>query len=443
LPGDAREERAIVFFPKTAKASSGRPTADPTRPPLPAVGELVLRNEDDRLRWARSCSQYPDCGLTDYYFGTSAATDGPDKVFPHLRWGGQLVFASASAREVEHMRRRYCDRSGYRVETPVQRLGGPRPRKWSLRRGGRSHYGFVARKTLLSQPDEATVRHSYDVKLEPVGDGVDNYVVVKQVPAYTDLVRRLRQVCPKAAKTTLQAGARKLVDKVFPLFLTREAAILKIIQRDVPAPYCHRMPRVLEIEKDDRGFVQKMQLNWLRQGGVTLSQIEFARQSLDLLHVLHERGGMIHLDLRLDNLLVTDSGVGFVDFGSSVRVGEDFSRNAILRSLFTEMLSTSQIQKDLKNLLQKGKVTSRLFTNCCQKMDKAVDLFYMVLQMNKPHLNPDFRGLVHYDPQGEQAAGLSKLCRSVMRPTDPERPGYRSAWDVLCGIRRLERDLGN
>ena len=195
------------------------------------------------------------------------------------------------------------------------------------------------------------------------------------------------------------------------------------------------------MEKDDRGFVTRMYLNWMRLGGEPMSQIDFARQSAELLSILHETAKIIHLDLRLDNFVITGDGVGFVDFGSAVREGEDLTQSQMLSTLFSEMLSTSQIQRDLKSLVKKGKVTSSLFANSYQKIDKAVDLFYLVLQMNRPHGNPEFRGLVDYDVHTDEAHHLSRLSREILQPANPDQPRYRTARDVVAGIEKLGAEL--
>src|SRR5690606_28055257 len=118
---------------------------------------------------------------------------------------------------------------------------------------------------------------------------------------------------------------------------------------------------------------------------------------------------------------------------SGVRIGEDISQNPMLHTLFSEMLSTSQIQRDLRRLVKKNKVTSRLFIEAAdqQKMDKVVDLFYLVLQMNNPHANPDFRGLVHYDRESPDARRLAALSRRVFNPQDPVRDHFTQAADIL------------
>lgn len=412
---------------------------------LRRIADRVLTSSVERERFFRSNAQYHDAGITDFFFGTSAQHGDacePDRLFRVLRWGGQFVYASPRPRQVAELLERYRRRPDFTIDLEPQTITAPR----TVRLGRFSarlpllqkrHYFFVARKVLITQPDEITDRYSYDVRLTPNGSP-GNYVVLKQVPTFEHACRRLAARFPDQPREMIEKGARKLVNKVFPVFLTREAALLKIIQRDLPDEYRDRFPTVLDIQQDERGLVQRMTLNWLRLGGEPISQLEFARQATDCLRVLHDRVGVIHLDLRLDNMVVTPRGVGFVDFGSAVRCGEDFSGNPMLQTLFSELLSTSQIQRDLKRLVRKGKVTSRLFTNSQQRIDKAVDLFYLVLQMNNPHTNPDFRGLVRYDRHADDARRLARLSRNVLQPQDDRCLHYRSAADVLQGIERLQ-----
>src|SRR5262249_17158979 len=140
---------------------------------------------------------------------------------------------------------------------------------------------------------------------------------------------------------TLRRRARKFTDKIFPVFLTRETAMLKLLQRDLPEKFRKRVPRLLSAETDATGFTRRLRMNWLRNcqpasGSFRhpLSQLEFARQAAELLAALHDAAGIMHLDLRLDNVVITEHGVGFVDFGSSVRVGESFAEESLLSSLF-------------------------------------------------------------------------------------------------------------
>jgi len=252
---------------------------------------------------------------------------------------------------------------------------------------------------------------------------------------------RLRHKFPDAAEELIEKRARKFTEKIFPLFLTREAAMLKILQRDLPEVYARRVPTLIEAEKDDRGYVRRMWMKWLRNGGRVLTQMEFARQSAELLRVVHEMANIIHLDLRLDNFVITDEGVGFVDFGSAVRMGENIQGNPMLNTLFEELMRTSQIQRMLDKMRTNGSLTSYIISDAYGKVDKAVDLFYLAVQIKQPTSNPDLTGLIRYEPGSEEATALAQLSQDILKPPDPAKPKYRSAADVLHGLHRIEQSL--
>src|SRR5690606_19113466 len=140
-------------------------------------------------------------------------------------------------------------------------------------------------------PGVATDRYSYDVRLERMngdangsqgeadhvassggGGASGGYVVVKRVPTYEDACERLALRFPDAARATIEGGARKLVQKVVPIFLPREAALIKIVNRDLPGDYAGRFPSLIDIDTDARGLVQRLRMRWLRMGGDTMSQ---------------------------------------------------------------------------------------------------------------------------------------------------------------------------
>ena len=152
--------------------------------------------------------------------------------------------------------------------------------------------------------------------------------------------------------------------------------------------------------------------------------------------MIHDTAKIMHLDLRLDNFVITDEGVGFVDFGSSVRVGERLADNPLLASLFDELMRTSQIQRMIEKMTLSGAVTSHLIQSAYGRVDKQVDLFYLAMQMTNPLANPDFKGLVEMDADSREAAALSALKEEVLKPRDPTRPTYGSAGDVLRAARR-------
>lgn len=379
--------------------------------------------------------------LVDYLFTTPEVAHEPQEVFPRLRWGGQLVFVSPDGAEVADLASKYRDRRGFVLEREPARVC---PRRLGLRMPFLSrpaHY-FAARKVLLVQPGQMTDRFTYDVRLIKAPPEHGGHAVLKQIPEFDAVVARLHERLPEATMDVILKGARKLVDKVFPVFLTREAAFLSILKRDLPAPYNERVPKIIDLQKDGNGFVKRLYLQWLRNGGEPLTQMQFARQSAELLRVLHEHAGVIHLDLRLDNFVITRKGVGFVDFGSAVRVGEDLNQNPMLRTLFAEMMTTSQIQRDLGKMVRRGKVTSRMLVDSHQRVDKAVDLFYLALQMSDPHGNPDFADLIRYDPQSPEARRLAQLTHEILKPLDPENPPYQSAADIVAALELIQATMG-
>ena len=293
----------------------------------------------------------------------------------------------------------------------------------------------------LIQPGEDTDRFTYHVELVRHPAPQDKLVVLKEVPAIEAVVNRLRRRWPEMTQDVIEKRARKFTEKIFPTFLTREAAILKILERDLPAPYNRRVPKVINLEKDKRGFVRKLYMRWLQNGGQPLSHMEFARQSADLLRVMHDIAHVIHLDLRLDNMVITEDGVGFVDFGSSVRDDENLAENPLLASLFDELMRTSHIQVMLEKMTTSGAVTSQVISRGLQKVDKAIDFFYLAVQFNAPHQNPDLTDLILYEPKSDDARHLERLTKEILRPADPTNPAFRSAKDILHGVERIQLKL--
>jgi len=401
-----------------------------------SVAWRLLRDDPEYRRFAHAHPSRD--GLADFLFATPAEAHGPEHVFKRLRWGGLCLFASPHRKQVAELAERYRHygflvehgptyiREGWRLPIPFL---------------SKKIYAFVARKTELIPPGEITQRFTYQVQLAHHGDPDEPIVVQKQVPSLESVIERLSKKHPDYPAKGLEKLARKFTDKIFPTFLTREAGILLILQEHLPEPYDKRVPRLIDMEKDERGFVRKLRMNWLRNGGEPLSHMEFARQSADLLRVLHDIPRIIHLDLRLDNMVITPHGVGFVDFGSAVRENEDLSRNPLLQSLFGELMRTSQIQRMMEQMTLSGQVTSQVIKSGCHKPDKAADFFYLALQFNSPHNNPDLAGLIDYDPNSRAARDLSTLTAQILRPADPAAPAFRSAKDILHGIERIQLGL--
>lgn len=409
---------------------------------IETVHHRITRDDPD-YAWLKDSRQCSSTDLVDYLWLFPADDHDPFESFPRLRWGGQMVYLSRDANDVKATAQAYRHHPGFVIEEEPKtaRRGSWLRRMLGL--GAKTHY-FVARKTALLQPGESTDRFTFNVRLTREHVPTDDprgYAVVKRVPSKEDLLQRLIDKHPKADRKILTERARKLSEKIFPIFLTREAAFLKLLQRDLPEALRNRVPHLLHMEQDETGKVRMLVMNWLRVGGQTLQQIEFARQGAALLHALHEQAGIIHLDLRLDNIVITPTGVSFVDFGSAVRVGEDISKNPMLDALFDEMMSTSQIQRLLGKMKSSGRITSHIICNAHGKVDKAVDLFYFAMQINKPHGNPDLATFIEYNPKSKQARLLSELTDNVMRPKDPQQPRYTSARDLLEGIEKVAESL--
>ena len=407
-----------------------------------AVHRRVVAPDKDHA-FLKDSRRLSSTDLVDYLFALPGEADDPSEVFQRVRWGGLFIFLSPVRTDVEKVEASFREHPGFVVEheTSTTRTGPLLLRSLGL--GRRVHY-FAARKVTLIQPGQTTERFTFQVALTrdhvPRNDP-RGYAVVKKVPTHEDLLARLRARFPEAEPSVLAERARKLVDKIFPVFLTREAAFLKILQRDLPQAYHICVPQLLHMEQDRHGMVNKLVMSWLRVGGPSIPQIEFAHQAAALLNALHENAGIIHLDLRLDNIVITPNGVGFVDFGSAVRVGEDISKNPLLDALFDEMMSTSQIQRLLGRMKSTGRVTSQFICDAHGKVDKAVDLFYLAMQMNKPHSNPDLAAFIDYFPENEEAQRLAKLTDAILRPKDPSRPAFTSAKDLLRGIERIKLRL--
>jgi len=376
-------------------------------------------------------------GLTDFIAVTADQAADPAELFVRLRWGGLLLLAWHDQQQIVEQVRPLSD-AGFLIETrPTymhRRLAGVPVPFLSPR-----IYYLVARKALLLPPGQTTERFTYQVQLLHYPSASGPLVVLKEVPTVDSVIDRLTKKFPDVGADVIRRRARKFTEKIFPTFLTREAAMLRLLEKRLPKPYSRRIPHVIATEKDSRGLVCRLWMNWLRNRAEPISQLEFARQSADLLRVIHDIGHVIHLDLRLDNFVITDDGVGFVDFGSAVRDDENLQQNPLLVSLFEELMRTSQIQRMLSQMALSGHVTSEIIKQSQQKVDKAIDFFYLAVQFNSPHAAPELAGLIDFNPETAEAKAIARLTHEILRPADPARPMFRSAADILRGVEKLQQ----
>src|SRR5580658_3826106 len=372
--------------------------------------------------------------LADALICTSEQKHSAREMFDRLRWGGLILYVCAD----RHDAAKFNIHLGERGFETVGKVN-------AIRRGlipffRRTVWYFLSRKVQLVQPGHLSDRFTYHVYLSNGEDG-HGYRVVKEVPKIDQVKARLHSKWQELSDELIERRAKKFSEKIFPVFLTREAAILKIINRDLPGTYQERIPQLLDMEADAKGFARRLHLQWLRNGGSPISQLQFARQSADLLRALHDDVGIMHLDLRLDNFVITPGGVGFVDFGSAVRVGEDLGASPLLSGLFEELMRTSEIQRMLLKMTRSGQVTSETICGGLHRVDKAVDFFYLAVQINSPHSNPDLKELIRYEKEGEEAKMLSDLTGQILRPADPAHPAFNSAADILRGIEKIQETL--
>lgn len=430
--------------PVTVTASAGPATPADHRQRQDIIRALMrrvlLRDAEYRRVTDHNHPLGEGLGLVDYVVLVAEPDMDPKAVFERLRWGGRVAVVSSDTEQLLVLSKRFRGDSGFVMEEgPATFHAG-----WlhsRLRWGGRKLYYFQARKVAMILPGQVTERFTFDVRLVRAKPPMTGYMVMKQVPSYGYVYQRLRKRFPDADAETNFQRTHRLVDHVFPVFLSREAAFLTILQRDLPKEYRAKVPRALGVEKGPDGLVRRLYMNWLRVSGPALSQMEFAKQAIDLLRVLHDHVKIIHLDLRLDNMVVTEHGVGFVDFGSAVRMGENLKQSAMLDALFDQMMSTSQIQINLGKMIRSGRLTSSFISAAHGRIDKAVDIFYLALQMRDPRGNPDLRSLIHYDPQSEEARRIALLTDGILRPSDPRRPKYISARDIQQALLRIEQKL--
>lgn len=406
--------------------------------------DWLLPKDADRRRYDLSEAQARLAGLRDFLILEADAPDRcptpggrqpppADALFDALRWGGQVLILGDSADAVAACRQGFAGRAGWCCEQPDVL---PPPR--SVGGKGLAHLCTV-RKVGLEPPGRLTARHSYEVSLvhrpdrnHPYpGRGSAGWAVEKRVPTHDETLARLIQTHPTLAPDQAKSVVKWLVKTAFPLMLTRETAFLQRLYKRMPAHLSGRTPQLLKMEKDERGLVRRIHMDWLRQGGETLPQVEFARQAAEMLAAAHHDAGLLHLDVRLGNLVVTERGVGLIDFGSSVMVGEDLSANRTVEKVIRRTLESSEVTDNLKRHRRKGLLGNPLLDGLPYPPGPGFDLFALATCMTRPHELPDFRGLIAFRAGSPEAVRVSQLRRRVLR-RPAGAPGAVSSLDQLA-----------
>ena len=162
-------------------------------------------------------------------------------------------------------------------------------------------------------------------------------------------------------------------------------------------------------------------------------------QSSELLYYVHEKAGVAHLDLRLDNMVITPEGVGFIDFGNSVHDDEDIAGSPTLSRVFGDLMRTTQVQRVLHRSVEQGHVTAPYFTNAVFKVDKAVDLFFLVLQFTAPHDNPDLKDFIDYTKNSKQDYELHRMTNRLFAPDHLEPGRVYAAAHVANALKKIKQ----
>ncbi|MFW6335874.1 MAG: hypothetical protein ACOC3G_01935 [Phycisphaeraceae bacterium] len=75
------------------------------------------------------------------------------------------------------------------------------------------------------------------------------------------------------------------------------------------------------------------------------------------------------------------------------------------------------------------------------KADKTVDAFYLALQIAKPKGHPELSQLIEVDPESETYRMLANLTAAVLRPKNTDKADFKTAGDILRGVRRIRARL--
>lgn len=378
--------------------------------------------------------------LPDFIFAADRDERDPARVFPRLRWGGLFVFASESSEDVQSVARDF-EQYGFLIERPQDAVKDG----WRIWPFVRKNVHYCAARKMLHVPKNGlTDRFTFEVELSVCKETHNGkHVVTKRVPSMEWVLNRFkkRMGLSDVPEEELARRAHSLIRNILPIFLTREVNMMNRLQERLPEHLRKRVPQTVRYEKDDRGLVTLLQVNWLRNGGDPISQLDFALQSSELLSAVHSKAGVAHLDLRLDNMVITPDGVGFIDFGNSVHDEEDIEASPTLSKVFSDLMHTTQVQKALDRAIQAGHVTAPYFREALFKTDKAVDLFYLVLQFTSPHENPDLRDLIKYKANSSEDYELNRMTHRLFAPDNLEPGKVYTAAHVANAVRKIRNRM--
>lgn len=366
----------------------------------------------------------------------------PD-LFNQLRWGGQVVAVGTRQEDIDSMAGLFGPHSGFRVEQAATPIHAP---VMGMRLPGISSSGFalIARKTRLTPPGQDTNRYTYEIELAPapVPSALETQVVRKTVPSAEAIFSRLSRRLPDTDRDTLIRRANFLAHQALPMFLTREAATLRQLQETLPEALKDRVPRLVDMQLDDSGQAASIDMHWLRPGTGSISHLDFAHEAATIVHAIHESSGIVHLDLRLDNFVISHDGVCLVDFGNALSLGENLENKPLLQILINEVLKNSATRRDLKQLLTGKKINHVAFEQAIANPGIHTDVFYLALQISRSKYTNELADLIKANEPSDASKRLASLADSFLKPRNAKHAQWKTSRDLLRGVKRLHQRYG-
>jgi hypothetical protein len=364
----------------------------------------------------------------------AGTTVDPRGAFEALRFTGLWTVEADAMAPLREVAEQIEAHGGFHIETAPHRVecdqnsrGKPsEPTPWWLRwlptlsrKQGR--YQLVTRKTRLAPPDEAPEHCTFDVSLVPDPRGEHGYIIRKRVPSVEQTLRALQRFAPHLQPHDLHARAEQLVRDVFPLLLLRETVLLDRLQLKMPTTLRNRVPRKLSHIQRGPAQVEQIDMTWLAPAKHPISPLDFAIEAAELLAAMQRNAGLMHLDLRDDNIVITESGVGFVDFGSAVLIDEDLATRPMLHRIIHQMLGAIALQRALGSLITHKSVTHPILLRAHAKPEPIHDLFALTQLARSPHTSQAIGHLIQPNAQ-EELAGLNQLADELLIPADVRQP---------------------
>ncbi len=353
-----------------------------------------------------------------------------EQIAARLRWGGRALVVSRDFDRAKTLQCSLDGTAGLVVEQSATAIHG---QHLGLRLPGVTPSGFVTVLRRVTQNDLAGQRCTFDMTLCP-GEGADQ--LCKAVPSVDDLLSRLRARHRDRDDGDLVALAERLARNVLPTALTREVAVLEHLASRMPADLRDRVPTVTACERDPRGFVRSLRMNWLEPATAPMGHLPFALEATELLAVLHQRAQIAHLDLRAENLHLTDRGVCLVDFGNAIRLDTAPPADSVQR-LHRSLGRGSAIRRRLMAAARRQAVDAQAVELALREPGPALDTLCLALMLPRPDRTLTESELVRVFPSSQPAPGIATLVNSILRPRDPFDPRGKTAADLNRGLSRL------